>query len=159
MITFRCRRPRCHRRRCCRPRCHRRRCRCPLGRFVCFPPTYRTPCPPVFTTLNPCLPAPSLAQLDKALCSPKEPDQLLQPTQFGCSNPNPPCSDSPTQGLCGELKQELRDVLLRHGIRNPTIKPVRRSYAFEQPGVPHGEQYVLKVGGSRSCGPADMQRV
>ncbi|MEW5309278.1 MAG: hypothetical protein WDW38_001174 [Sanguina aurantia] len=62
-----------------------------------------------------------------------------------CSAPPPFPNLPPAQGLCGELKQELRDVLLRHGIRNPTIKPVRRSYAFEQPGVPHGEQYVLKV--------------
>ena len=50
------------------------------------------------------------------------------------------------QGLAAELKQEVRAVLNRHGIKNFTMKPVKRGYSFEEPEVPHGRQYVLKVG-------------
>ncbi|KAK9810187.1 hypothetical protein WJX72_006462 [[Myrmecia] bisecta] len=44
------------------------------------------------------------------------------------------------------LKDEVRSLLTSYGISQKIIiKPVKRSYAFDQPGVPHGEQYVLKV--------------
>eukprot|EP00803_Ostreobium_quekettii_P010532 evm.model.scf_244.12 EVM.evm.TU.scf_244.12 scf_244:99156-114216(+) len=48
-------------------------------------------------------------------------------------------------GLAGALKEEIRDVLGRNGIKNFTMKPVKRSYAFEEPGIPHGGSYVMKV--------------
>ena len=39
----------------------------------------------------------------------------------------------------------MRAALGKHGVARFVIKPVRRSYAFERPGVPHGQQWVLKV--------------
>ncbi|KIY94207.1 DNA polymerase alpha subunit A, partial [Monoraphidium neglectum] len=44
-----------------------------------------------------------------------------------------------------DLKAELRALLLRQGVRSMRVVPVRRNYAFEDPSVPHGEQWVLKV--------------
>ncbi|KAL6757111.1 hypothetical protein V8C86DRAFT_3135851 [Haematococcus lacustris] len=49
------------------------------------------------------------------------------------------------QERCSAVKAELREVLQRHGIRSFRMVPVKRSYAFEVPGVPHGEQWCLKV--------------
>ena len=49
------------------------------------------------------------------------------------------------QALAAELKAEVRAALGKHGVARFVIKPVRRSYAFERPGVPHGQQWVLKV--------------
>jgi len=49
------------------------------------------------------------------------------------------------QGLAGDLKRELKEVLAGYGISRTTISVVRRSYAFEEPGIPHGQQWVLKV--------------
>lgn len=43
------------------------------------------------------------------------------------------------------MKAEVRAALAKHGVARFVIKPVRRSYAFERPGVPHGLQWVLKV--------------
>ncbi len=45
----------------------------------------------------------------------------------------------------GELKQEVRQLLATHGISQFTMKPVRRSYAFEDAAIPHGQHWVLKV--------------
>ena len=49
------------------------------------------------------------------------------------------------QALAADLKAEVRAALGKHGVARFVIKPVRRSYAFERPGVPHGQQWVLKV--------------
>lgn len=49
------------------------------------------------------------------------------------------------QELAKQLKQEVKEVLARHGVTRTTISVVQRSYAFEEPGVPHGQQWVLKV--------------
>lgn len=43
------------------------------------------------------------------------------------------------------MKAEVRAALAKHGVARFVIKPMRRSYAFERPGVPHGLQWVLKV--------------
>lgn len=43
------------------------------------------------------------------------------------------------------MKAETRAVLQHYGITQFKIRPVRRNYAFEQPGVRHGMQWVLKV--------------
>ena len=43
------------------------------------------------------------------------------------------------------MKAEVRAALAKHGVARFVIKPVRRSYAFERPGVPLGLQWVLKV--------------
>jgi DNA polymerase alpha subunit A len=44
-----------------------------------------------------------------------------------------------------DLKEELRTVMRRHGVRNFRVVPVRRDYAFEQDDVPRGKQWCLKV--------------
>ena len=49
------------------------------------------------------------------------------------------------QELTTEVKAELRAVLQHYGITHFKIRPVRRNYAFEQPGVTHAMQWVLKV--------------
>lgn len=43
------------------------------------------------------------------------------------------------------MKAEVKRLLLHHGISQFRIRPVRRDYAFEQAGVPHGQQWVLKI--------------
>ena len=43
------------------------------------------------------------------------------------------------------MKTEVKQLLLHHGISQFRIRPVRRDYAFEQAGVPHGQQWVLKI--------------
>lgn len=40
----------------------------------------------------------------------------------------------------------MRETLLRQGVSSMRMLPVKRNYAFENPDVPHGEQYILKVG-------------
>ncbi|KAL3153857.1 hypothetical protein ABBQ32_013429 [Trebouxia sp. C0010 RCD-2024] len=47
--------------------------------------------------------------------------------------------------LTTEMKAEVRSVLQHYGITQFKIRPVRRNYAFEQPGVAHAMQWVLKV--------------
>ncbi|KAL3140237.1 hypothetical protein ABBQ38_004511 [Trebouxia sp. C0009 RCD-2024] len=47
--------------------------------------------------------------------------------------------------LTTEVKAEVRAVLQHYGITQFKIRPVRRNYAFEQPGVAHAMQWVLKV--------------
>ena len=49
------------------------------------------------------------------------------------------------QELTTEVKAETRAVLQHYGITQFKIRPVRRNYAFEQAGVEHGMQWVLKV--------------
>lgn len=51
----------------------------------------------------------------------------------------------PQQTRAADLKAELRSLLLRQGIKSMRVVPVKRNYAFEDPSVPHGEQWVLKV--------------
>eukprot|EP00884_Botryococcus_braunii_P011316 jgi/Botrbrau1/20185/Bobra.0173s0083.2 len=47
--------------------------------------------------------------------------------------------------LATDLKAEVRELLARKGINKFVLKPVKRSYAFENQNVPHCEQWVLKV--------------
>lgn len=56
-------------------------------------------------------------------------------------------SSSPVcvQELTTEVKAEMRVVLQQYGITQFKIRPVRRNYAFEQPGVAHAMQWVLKI--------------
>lgn len=49
------------------------------------------------------------------------------------------------QELTTEVKAEMRAVLQHYGITQFKIRPVRRNYAFEQAGVAHAMQWVLKV--------------
>lgn len=49
------------------------------------------------------------------------------------------------QERCAPLKAELRTLLLKHGVTNFRMVPVKRTYAFEEEGVPHGEQWCLKI--------------
>jgi hypothetical protein len=44
-----------------------------------------------------------------------------------------------------ELKDEVRDLLSARGVSSMKLRPVRRNYAFENPDVAHGAQWVLKV--------------
>ena len=44
-----------------------------------------------------------------------------------------------------DVKAEVRTLLAQHGITQMTMKPVQRNYAFENPAVRHGVQWVLKV--------------
>lgn len=44
-----------------------------------------------------------------------------------------------------EVKQEVRDILGKYGVTRMTMKPVRRTYAFEDKSVKHGAQWVLKI--------------
>ena len=66
--------------------------------------------------------------------------------------PPPPPHSPPVQERCSEVKAELREVLGRHGIKQHRMVPVKRNYAFEVEGVPHGEQYCIKVWTGRMCG-------
>jgi len=49
------------------------------------------------------------------------------------------------QELTSEVKAEMRAMLQHYGITQFKIRPVRRNYAFEQAGVDHAIQWVLKV--------------
>ena len=49
------------------------------------------------------------------------------------------------QDLAMDLKGEVRELLAAKGITKFVIKPVKRRYAFDVPGVPHRDQWVLKV--------------
>ena len=49
------------------------------------------------------------------------------------------------QELATDVKAEMRAVLQHYGITQFKIRPVRRNYAFEQPGVEHAMQWVLKI--------------
>ena len=62
----------------------------------------------------------------------------------------------PRQGRASDLKAELRALLLRHGVRSMRVVPVKRNYAFEDPGVAHGEQWVLKVRARWGSGPVSF---
>lgn len=44
-----------------------------------------------------------------------------------------------------DVKAEVRQILGKHGIVKMTMKPVLRTYAFEDTSVSHGKQWVLKV--------------
>jgi hypothetical protein len=56
-----------------------------------------------------------------------------------------------TQERCSAAKAELREILAKHGIKSFRMVPVKRSYAFEDPAVPHGEQWVIKVSCRMHC--------
>lgn len=51
----------------------------------------------------------------------------------------------PNQELFASVKQEMREALSARHIDTFTMRPVKRSYAFEERGLPRGVQYVLKV--------------
>jgi hypothetical protein len=69
----------------------------------------------------------------------------LRPPPARPPRPEPP----PKQARAADLKAELRALLLRQGVRSMRVVPVKRNYAFEEEGIPHGEQWVLKVRGPR----------
>ena len=54
-----------------------------------------------------------------------------------------------TKSRCTELKAELRASLLRAGVRSMRVVPVKRRYAFEDPRIPHGCHWMLKVRGGK----------
>jgi hypothetical protein len=66
---------------------------------------------------------------------------------------------APPQGRAADLKAELRALLLRQGVRSMRVVPVKRNYAFEDPAVPHGEQWVIKVRRAGVCDPLRVMRV
>ena len=43
------------------------------------------------------------------------------------------------------VKAEVRKLMTDRGIDKYTMCPVKRNYAFENPAVRHGEQWVLKL--------------
>nr|VDD25910.1 unnamed protein product [Brassica oleracea] len=47
--------------------------------------------------------------------------------------------------IASKLKNEISQQLLRLNVSNYSMALVKRSYAFEKPDVPAGEQYVLKI--------------
>jgi DNA polymerase alpha subunit A len=47
---------------------------------------------------------------------------------------------------CGELKAEIRALMLGHGVKAMRVMPVKRNYAFEDPAIPSRKQWVIKVG-------------
>ena len=49
------------------------------------------------------------------------------------------------QDAFADVKAEVRQLLADHGVTKMSIRPVRRSYAFEDRAVAAGEQWVLKV--------------
>lgn len=44
-----------------------------------------------------------------------------------------------------DVKSEIREILAKYGVKKMTMKPVLRTYAFEEQTVPHGSQWVLKI--------------
>eukprot|EP00899_Mesostigma_viride_P010487 jgi/Mesvir1/1943/Mv22962-RA.2 len=54
------------------------------------------------------------------------------------------------------LKDEVRALLLARGVQQMSMKPVRRSYAFERPEVPRGESWFLKVTYPARHGPLPL---
>jgi hypothetical protein len=57
----------------------------------------------------------------------------------------------PFQQAFSEVKAEVRELLAAHRVSQMSMKPVKRRYAFENEAVPHGSQWVLKVGLLRVC--------
>ncbi|KAI3914056.1 hypothetical protein MKW98_010868 [Papaver atlanticum] len=49
------------------------------------------------------------------------------------------------QEMASVLKKEVKEKLFEQGVLNFTMTPVKRSYVFERPDIPMGEQYVLKI--------------
>ncbi|ESQ31194.1 hypothetical protein EUTSA_v10003515mg [Eutrema salsugineum] len=47
--------------------------------------------------------------------------------------------------MASKLKNEISQQLLQLNVSNFSMAPVKRSYAFERPDVPAGEQYVFKI--------------
>jgi hypothetical protein len=63
------------------------------------------------------------------------------------------------QGAFTDVKAEIRQVLSDHGVTKMSMRPVRRSYAFEDRAVAPGEQWVLKVKypGNQAALPAGLR--
>ncbi len=74
--------------------------------------------------------------------------------QFHCHTTNlpPPLPACPTcwhvQQAFSAVKAEMRELLAKHHVTQMTMKPVKRQYAFENPAVRHGQQWVLKASAS-----------
>ncbi|GIM16515.1 hypothetical protein Vretimale_19154 [Volvox reticuliferus] len=49
------------------------------------------------------------------------------------------------QERCSSVREEVRGLLTKAGVSSMRMMPVKRSYAFENKDVPHGEQWVIKV--------------
>lgn len=49
------------------------------------------------------------------------------------------------QQRAGPLKLEIREALVARGVTKFTMRPVKRSYAFEREDVARSQQYVLKA--------------
>ena len=63
------------------------------------------------------------------------------------------------QDAFADVKAEIRQLLADHGVTKMSIRPVRRSYAFEDRAVAAGEQWVLKVKypGNQAALPAGLR--
>lgn len=57
-----------------------------------------------------------------------------------------PSHTTPLQERFSDLKAEVRQLLVKQGVKSMRMVPVKRNYAFEDPNVATGEQWVLKVG-------------
>ncbi len=66
---------------------------------------------------------------------------------------------SRVQDAFADVKAEIRQLLADHGVTKMSIRPVRRSYAFEDRAVAAGEQWVLKVKypGNQAALPAGLR--
>lgn len=61
------------------------------------------------------------------------------------------------QQAFSSVKAEMRELLAKHHVTQMTMKPVKRQYAFENPAVQHGQQWVLKA--SAGCSAFNAQGV
>lgn len=61
-----------------------------------------------------------------------------------------PCL-SHLQQAFSSVKAEMRELLAKHHVTQMTMKPVKRQYAFENPAVQHGQQWVLKASQFAGC--------
>lgn len=62
-----------------------------------------------------------------------------------------PASFRSPQERCAPLREEVRGLLTKAGVSSLRMMPVKRSYGFENREVPHGPQWVLKVGVRVPC--------
>ena len=63
------------------------------------------------------------------------------------------------QDAFADVKAEVRQLLADHGVTKMSIRPVQRSYAFEDRAVAAGEQWVIKVKypGNQAALPAGLR--
>lgn len=76
-------------------------------------------------------------------------DPLLAQPHCHTTSPRTPMPACPTcwhvQQAFSAVKAEMRELLAKHHVTQMTMKPVKRQYAFENPAVRHGQQWVLKA--------------